>query len=109
MAAHTGQDRFVALFLVTLAIASIGIAFFFSAVGKLLVVLGFLGLLASLAGIFSIRPLEGKSSRKVRPPLLLVPTRQPQTNTQLPVTSQGQAPTQALRSERPGRKTHGVP
>ena len=64
MAAHSGQGRSFATFLVGLTIACAGIAYLSSGYGKLLLVLGVAIFLASLFGFLKIKPTEGKPAQK---------------------------------------------
>jgi len=64
MAAHSGQGRSFATFLVGLTIACAGIAYLSSGYGKLLLVIGAAVFLGSLFGFLKIKPQEGKPAQK---------------------------------------------
>jgi hypothetical protein len=64
MAAHTGQGKYFTLFLAALTLACAGIAYSSSGLGKLLAVVGIVGVVASLLGTMSIKKLEGKTAQK---------------------------------------------
>ena len=64
MAANTGQGRYFTLFLAALTLACAGIAYSSSGLGKVLVIVGVVGALASLFGTLGIKKLEGKTAQK---------------------------------------------
>lgn len=64
MAAHSGQGRSFATFLVGLTIACAGIAYLSSGYGKLMLVIGAAVFLASLFGFLKVKPLEGKPAQR---------------------------------------------
>jgi len=65
MAANAGQGRSFAVFLVGLTVACAGLASFSSGMGKVLLLVGVVIVLASLFGFMKLKPLEGKIA--VRP------------------------------------------
>jgi hypothetical protein len=67
MAANAGQGRNFGLFLVGLTIACAGIASFSSGMGKLLLLLGVVIVLAGMFGFLKIKPLEGKVAQRPGP------------------------------------------
>ena len=67
MAANTGQGRNFAVFLVGLTVACVGVASFSSGMGKLLLLVGAVILIASLVGFLKLRPLEGKPAQRPGP------------------------------------------
>jgi hypothetical protein len=64
MAANRSQGSFYTLFLVTATILCAGIFDWSSGLGKLLFVIGVIGLVASLFGMLKIKPLEGRTALK---------------------------------------------
>jgi hypothetical protein len=64
MAANKGQGRSFAVLLVGLTIASAGVATWSGGLGKLLVLVGVLGVAASLMMSLSVKPLEGKVAQR---------------------------------------------
>lgn len=67
MAANRSQGSFYTLFLVTATILCAGIFEFSNGLGKLLCVIGAIGLVASLLGMLRIKPLEGRTALKPSP------------------------------------------
>jgi hypothetical protein len=67
MAANKSQGSFYTLFLVAATVLCGGIFEWSSGLGKLLFVVGVLGLLASLFGMLKIKPLEGRTALKPSP------------------------------------------
>jgi hypothetical protein len=65
MAANRSQGSYYAVFLVAATVLCAGI--FFSGAGKVLLVIGAVGILASLFGMLKIKPLEGKTAMKPGP------------------------------------------
>jgi hypothetical protein len=64
MAANKSQGSFYTLFLVAATVLCAGIFDWSSGLGKLLFVVGLLGLGAALLGMLKIRPLEGRTALK---------------------------------------------
>ena len=60
MAANTGQGRSFTTFLVGLALACAGIAYYSSGFGKPLLAVGLVIFIVSLFGFLKLKPLEGK-------------------------------------------------
>jgi hypothetical protein len=60
MAANTGQGKSFVVFLVGLTVACAGVASFSSGIGKVLLLVGVVIILASLGGFLKLKPLEGK-------------------------------------------------
>jgi len=67
MAANTGQGRGFAVFLVGMTVACAGIFDISSGLGKLLLVVGVVIVLASLLTFLKLKPLEGKPAQKASP------------------------------------------
>lgn len=67
MAANKSQGSYYSLFLVAATVFAGGIAYFGSGLGKLCLLVGAAGLLASLFGMLKIKPLEGKTAMKPGP------------------------------------------
>jgi hypothetical protein len=67
MAANKSQGSYYTLFLVGATVLCAGIYDISSGLGELLVVLGAIGIAASLLGMLKIKPLEGKSALKRNP------------------------------------------
>src|SRR5271168_4006051 len=67
MAANKSQGSFYTLFLVAATVLCAGLYFFGTGMGKLLLLVGAAGLLASLFGMLKIKPLEGKTAMKPGP------------------------------------------
>ena len=65
MAANRSQGSYYTLFLVSATVLCAGI--FFSGAGKILLILGAVGIFASLFGMLKIKPLEGKTAMKPNP------------------------------------------
>jgi hypothetical protein len=64
MAANAGQGRNFGLFLVGLTVACAGVASFSSGMGKVLLLLGIVIVLASMFGFLKLKPLEGKVAQR---------------------------------------------
>jgi hypothetical protein len=64
MAANKSQGSFYTLFLVAATVLCAGIFEWSGGLGKLLFVVGALGLIASLFGMLKIKPLEGRTALK---------------------------------------------
>jgi hypothetical protein len=64
MAANKQQGSYFGLFLVGLTVLCAGFAYFDSATGKALLVLGALGVIGSLFGYMGIKSLEGMTAMK---------------------------------------------
>jgi len=67
MAANKSQGSYYSLFLVAATVLCAGIFYFDSGKGKLLLLVGAVGLVASLFGMLKIKPLEGKTALKPGP------------------------------------------
>ncbi|MGH9686695.1 MAG: hypothetical protein ACRD5K_06350 [Candidatus Acidiferrales bacterium] len=67
MAANRSQGSFYALFLVAATILCAGLFEWSGGLGKLLFVIGAVGLIASLFGMLKIKPLEGRTALKPSP------------------------------------------
>jgi hypothetical protein len=67
MAANRSQGSFYTLFLVAATVLCAGIFEWSGGLGKLLFVVGALGLIASLLGMLKIKPLEGRTALKPSP------------------------------------------
>lgn len=106
MAAHGRQVRFLALFVATLTIGAAGIAFFPSAFGKLLVVLGLLGFMASFTLIFSIKSLERNRAHKGKDQPLLLVYQRPVYHERIQRDTAKAPSTAALVKEDPGNRVN---
>jgi hypothetical protein len=67
MAANKSQGNYYALFLVAATVLCAGIFYAPSGKGTLLMIVGLAGLAGSLAGMWSIKSLEGKTALKSNP------------------------------------------
>ncbi|MBZ5501460.1 MAG: hypothetical protein LAN59_04345 [Acidobacteriia bacterium] len=67
MAANRSQGSYYTLLLVSATVFCAGIAYLEGGSGKLMLVIGAAGLLASLFGMLKIKPLEGKTALKPGP------------------------------------------
>lgn len=67
MAANKSQGNYLTLFLAALTALCAGLAYFGTAFGKLFLILGALGVGASLVGFLKIKPLEGLTALKPSP------------------------------------------
>jgi hypothetical protein len=67
MAATKSQGSFYTLFLAAATVLCAGVFDWSSGWGKLLFVVGVLGLLAALFGMLKIKPLEGRTAMKASP------------------------------------------
>jgi hypothetical protein len=67
MAANKSQGSYFGLFLVMATVLCAGIAYMETGFGKLTLVIGAVGLLASLAGFLKIKPEEGKIAARPAP------------------------------------------
>src|SRR5271168_764506 len=67
MAANKSQGSFYTLFLVAATVLCAGFYYFGSGMGKLLLLVGAAGLLASLFGFLKIKPEEGATAMKPGP------------------------------------------
>jgi hypothetical protein len=67
MAANKGQGRSFAVFLVGLTVACAGLTSWSGGSGKLLLILGVLGIAVSLVMALGIKPLEGKVAQRPGP------------------------------------------
>ena len=70
MAATKSQGKAFTLFLVGLTAATAGIAFFTSGSGKVALIVGLIGIAASLAYCLKLRPLEGATAEGTQPAIL---------------------------------------
>jgi hypothetical protein len=64
MAANRSQGSFYTLFMVAATVLCAGIFEWSSGLGKLLFVIGAVGLIVSLLGMLKIKPLEGRTALK---------------------------------------------
>jgi hypothetical protein len=67
MAANRAQGSYYGLFLVASTVLCAGFYEYSSGTGKLLLVVGAIGLIGSLFGMLGIKPLEGKTALKSNP------------------------------------------
>jgi hypothetical protein len=67
MAANKSQGSFFTLFLVAATVFCAGLFDWSSGLGKLLFVIGAIGLIASFFGMLKIKPLEGSTALKASP------------------------------------------
>ena len=67
MAANRSQGSYYSLFLVAATVFCAGIFYYSSGMGKLLLLVGAVGLIGSLLGMMSIKSLEGKTALKSSP------------------------------------------
>lgn len=67
MAANRSQGSFYTLFLVAATVLCAGLFEWSGGLGKLLFVIGVVGLIASLFGMLKIKPLEGRTALKSNP------------------------------------------
>src|SRR3989442_3592886 len=67
MAANKSQGSYLGVFLLALTVLSAGIAYLESGFGKLTLVTGAAGLVASMLGFLKIKPLEGRTAIKPSP------------------------------------------
>lgn len=67
MAANKSQGSFYTLFLAAATVLCAGVFWWSGGLGKLLFVVGVLGVLASLFGMLKIKPLEGRTALKPGP------------------------------------------
>lgn len=67
MAANRSQGSYYSLFLVAAVVLCAGLYDFSGGFGKLLFVVGAIGLIASLFGMLRIKPLEGRTALKPGP------------------------------------------
>jgi len=67
MAANRSQGSYYTLFLASATVLCSGIYFWSGGMGKLLFLVGLVGLAASLFGMFSIKSLEGRTALKPSP------------------------------------------
>jgi len=70
MAATTSQGKTFSLFIVAITIAAAGLAYVSTGGGKAALVIGLIGVAASLAGFFRIKPLEGNVPIVAEPAVL---------------------------------------
>ncbi|HVB99196.1 MAG TPA: hypothetical protein VNJ12_07695 [Candidatus Dormibacteraeota bacterium] len=67
MAANRSQGRYYTLFLVASIVLCAGLYDYSGGMGKLLLIVGAVGLVASLLGMMRIKPLEGRTALKPGP------------------------------------------
>ncbi|MGH9717314.1 MAG: hypothetical protein ACRD4R_11390 [Candidatus Acidiferrales bacterium] len=67
MAANRSQGSFYTLFLASATVLCVGLFEWSGGLGKLLFVIGAVGLIASLFGMLKIKPLEGRTALKPSP------------------------------------------
>src|SRR5215469_16854292 len=67
MAANRSQGSYYTLFLIAATILCGGVAYFSGGMGKLLLLVGAVGLIASLFGMLKIKSEEGQSALKPSP------------------------------------------
>jgi hypothetical protein len=67
MAANRAQGSYYSLFLIAATVLCAGIFYYSSGMGKLLLLVGAVGLIGSLLGMMSIKSLEGKTALKSSP------------------------------------------
>jgi hypothetical protein len=70
MAATTSQGKTFSLFMVAITVAAAGLAYLSTGGGKAALVVGLIGVAASLAGFLKIKPLEGKTGTADDPTVL---------------------------------------
>jgi hypothetical protein len=70
MAATTSQGKTFSLFMVAITVAAAGLAYLSTGGGKITLVIGVIGIAASLASFLKLKPLEGKTAT-VDDPLVL--------------------------------------
>jgi len=70
MAATTSQGKTFSLFVVAITVAAAGLAYISTGGGKAALVIGLIGLAASLASFLKIKPLEGKAAIASEPAAL---------------------------------------
>ena len=62
MAASKTQGSYLALFWTAITVLCAGLAYFAEGFGKLVLLIGFVGVVISLVGFMKIKPLEGKTA-----------------------------------------------
>jgi len=67
MAATTSQGKTFTLFMVAITVAAAGLAYIATGGGKLALVIGLIGIAASLASFLKIKPLEGRAAMADEP------------------------------------------
>jgi hypothetical protein len=70
MAATTSQGKTFSLFMVAITVAAAGLAYVSTGGGKVALVIGLVGLAASLASFLKIKPLEGRVASASEPTAL---------------------------------------
>src|SRR5579862_3083129 len=70
MAANKQQGGFLTLFWVAVTVLCAGMAYYAEGFGKLVLILGFLGVGISLFGFLKIKPLEGKTGAPAGNPVM---------------------------------------
>jgi len=70
MAATTSQGKTFSLFVVAITVAAAGLAYVSTGGGKVALVIGLVGLAASLASFLKIKPLEGRVASAPEPTVL---------------------------------------
>jgi hypothetical protein len=72
MAATTSQGKTFSLFMVAITVAAAGLAYLSTGGGKAALVVGLIGIAASLASFLKIKPLEGKTATSDDPTVLKI-------------------------------------
>lgn len=72
MAATTSQGKTFTLFMVAITVSAAGLTFLSTGGGKAALVIGLIGVAASLAGFLKIKPLEGKTATSSDPTVLKI-------------------------------------
>ena len=67
MAANRSQGSYYSLFLVASTVLAAGFYYYSEGMGKLLLVVGAVGLIGSLLGLMGIKSLEGRTAMKAGP------------------------------------------
>jgi hypothetical protein len=70
MAATTSQGKTFTLFIVAITVAAAGLAYDSTGGGKATLVIGLIGIAASLGAFLKIKPLEGKTANSIDPTVL---------------------------------------
>jgi hypothetical protein len=70
MAATTSQGKTFSLFMVAITVTAAGLAYLSTSGGKAALVIGLIGIAASLAGFLKIKPLEGIAAISAEPTVL---------------------------------------
>jgi hypothetical protein len=70
MAATTSQGKTFSLFMLAITVAAAGLAYVSTGGGKAALVIGLIGVVASMASFLKIKPLEGKTGTAADPTVL---------------------------------------